>query len=345
MPLEPSSIHVRHYMVVKGSTIEAALETLETSSPSTRDNNGLKSPPHPPPKSFMRTEPPPPEDSVSTKPRPRKDFEVFAAVLNRSFTVQGWSASSWSSVTAFPAPSAVQSPPAVFEPEMAPPRAVFVPKDPIALGTLRMVGIELVLLTEVPKLRNGGSAQWGVHEGSLHRMPANGVPESDLTKSWADPPRRRHALRRQCPRAGLLVRDVADAICALTVDLHAMMAIGDPGSISHNIQAHTTHPPGGVSLIDCPHDNRKDVADKMIIVDMLAYALDMPAPAPRDSNTHPNLPQHRPSRDGTRPSAFTDHPRAAQDRAAANVHAPHPVRYRSQAQVHASFDPPPSLLA
>ncbi|KAH9951372.1 NYN domain-containing protein [Amylocystis lapponica] len=35
----------------------------------------------------------------------------------------------------------------------------------------------------------------------------------------------------------------------------------------------------GVSLIDCPHDNRKDVADKMIIVDMLAYALDMPAPA------------------------------------------------------------------
>ncbi|OBZ75185.1 hypothetical protein A0H81_04566 [Grifola frondosa] len=30
----------------------------------------------------------------------------------------------------------------------------------------------------------------------------------------------------------------------------------------------------GVSLIDCPHDGRKDVADKMMIVDMLAYAMD-----------------------------------------------------------------------
>ncbi|KZT28228.1 DUF537-domain-containing protein [Neolentinus lepideus HHB14362 ss-1] len=35
----------------------------------------------------------------------------------------------------------------------------------------------------------------------------------------------------------------------------------------------------GVSLNDCPHDGRKDVADKMIIVDMLAFAIDHPAPA------------------------------------------------------------------
>ncbi|KAF8803943.1 DUF537-domain-containing protein [Phlegmacium glaucopus] len=35
----------------------------------------------------------------------------------------------------------------------------------------------------------------------------------------------------------------------------------------------------GVSLTDCPHNGRKDVADKMIIVDMLAHAIDNPAPS------------------------------------------------------------------
>ncbi|KAG5219743.1 NYN domain-containing protein [Salix suchowensis] len=35
----------------------------------------------------------------------------------------------------------------------------------------------------------------------------------------------------------------------------------------------------GVSLTDCPHNGRKNVADQMIIVDMLTYAIDRPAPA------------------------------------------------------------------
>ncbi|KZT28232.1 hypothetical protein NEOLEDRAFT_1058918, partial [Neolentinus lepideus HHB14362 ss-1] len=35
----------------------------------------------------------------------------------------------------------------------------------------------------------------------------------------------------------------------------------------------------GVTLVDCPHNGGKDVADKMIIVDMLIFALDQPAPA------------------------------------------------------------------
>ncbi|KAL6309093.1 NYN domain-containing protein [Sparassis latifolia] len=35
----------------------------------------------------------------------------------------------------------------------------------------------------------------------------------------------------------------------------------------------------GVSLTDCPHNGRKEVADKMMIVDMLTYAIDTPAPA------------------------------------------------------------------
>lgn len=35
----------------------------------------------------------------------------------------------------------------------------------------------------------------------------------------------------------------------------------------------------GVSVIDCPHNGGKDVADKMMIVDMMAFAIDTPAPA------------------------------------------------------------------
>ncbi|KAI0933878.1 hypothetical protein AcV5_005902 [Taiwanofungus camphoratus] len=35
----------------------------------------------------------------------------------------------------------------------------------------------------------------------------------------------------------------------------------------------------GVSLIDCPHNGRKDAVDKMMLVDMMAYAIDNPAPA------------------------------------------------------------------
>ncbi|KAJ7752064.1 NYN domain-containing protein [Mycena metata] len=35
----------------------------------------------------------------------------------------------------------------------------------------------------------------------------------------------------------------------------------------------------GVSLTDCPHNGRKNVADQMIMVDMLAYAIDHPTPA------------------------------------------------------------------
>ncbi|KAI9566503.1 limkain-b1-type NYN domain-containing protein, partial [Boletus coccyginus] len=35
----------------------------------------------------------------------------------------------------------------------------------------------------------------------------------------------------------------------------------------------------GLSMIDCPHNDKKDVVDKMILVDMLAFAVDHPSPA------------------------------------------------------------------
>ena len=35
----------------------------------------------------------------------------------------------------------------------------------------------------------------------------------------------------------------------------------------------------GVSVVDVPHNSRKDAADKMLLVDMIAYAIDHPPPA------------------------------------------------------------------
>ncbi|KAI0665045.1 NYN domain-containing protein [Cubamyces menziesii] len=46
-----------------------------------------------------------------------------------------------------------------------------------------------------------------------------------------------------------------------------------PASIRSELQS------CGVSVIDCPHSGRKDVADKMMIVDMMAHAIDNPAPS------------------------------------------------------------------
>ncbi|KAG6813357.1 hypothetical protein H0H92_011905, partial [Tricholoma furcatifolium] len=60
-----------------------------------------------------------------------------------------------------------------------------------------------------------------------------------------------------------------------------------PTTFSKSLALRSELQSSGVSLIDCPHNGRKDVADKMMldllakasIVDMLAYAIDNPAPS------------------------------------------------------------------
>ncbi|KAF5358175.1 hypothetical protein D9756_001857 [Leucocoprinus leucothites] len=47
---------------------------------------------------------------------------------------------------------------------------------------------------------------------------------------------------------------------------------------SRSFQLRSELQSSGVSLTDCPHNGRKDVADKMILVDMMAHAIDNPAP-------------------------------------------------------------------
>ena len=45
------------------------------------------------------------------------------------------------------------------------------------------------------------------------------------------------------------------------------------------IESTHIHKSSQVSLTDTPHNARKDAADKMILVDMLAFAIDQPPPA------------------------------------------------------------------
>ncbi|KJA27414.1 hypothetical protein HYPSUDRAFT_198186 [Hypholoma sublateritium FD-334 SS-4] len=61
--------------------------------------------------------------------------------------------------------------------------------------------------------------------------------------------------------------------------LKAYLAITDQFTVARAITLRSEFQASGVSLIDCPHNGRKEVADKMIIVDMLAYAIDNPAPS------------------------------------------------------------------
>ncbi|KAF9483799.1 hypothetical protein BDN70DRAFT_873423 [Pholiota conissans] len=61
--------------------------------------------------------------------------------------------------------------------------------------------------------------------------------------------------------------------------LKAYMEITDQVSSPRALAMRSEFQSSGISLIDCPHNGRKEVADKMIIVDMLAYAIDNPAPS------------------------------------------------------------------
>ncbi|KAF7359554.1 hypothetical protein MSAN_01298500 [Mycena sanguinolenta] len=58
----------------------------------------------------------------------------------------------------------------------------------------------------------------------------------------------------------------------------AYMEVSDPDTF-RSLSLRSELQSSGVSLTDCPHNGRKNVADQMIMVDMLAYAMDHPAPA------------------------------------------------------------------
>ncbi|KAJ7219081.1 NYN domain-containing protein [Mycena pura] len=59
----------------------------------------------------------------------------------------------------------------------------------------------------------------------------------------------------------------------------AYMEITDARTFNRALSLRSELQSSGVSLTDCPHNGRKDVADQMIMVDMLAYAMDHPPPA------------------------------------------------------------------
>ncbi|KAF5387050.1 hypothetical protein D9615_001822 [Tricholomella constricta] len=59
----------------------------------------------------------------------------------------------------------------------------------------------------------------------------------------------------------------------------AYLQLSDPATFSKSLALRSELQSSGVSLTDCPHNGRKDVADKMMLVDMLAYAIDKAAPS------------------------------------------------------------------
>jgi hypothetical protein len=57
------------------------------------------------------------------------------------------------------------------------------------------------------------------------------------------------------------------------------LEINDAHSIKSNRGLRSELQSSGVSLTDCPHNGHKDAADKMMMIDMLTFAIDNPPPA------------------------------------------------------------------
>jgi len=72
------------------------------------------------------------------------------------------------------------------------------------------------------------------------------------------------------------IRRVAHEFGVVTV-FKAYLELGQRGSSKTKTLRSQLHS-SGVSLIDCPHNGSKEVADKMLLVDMMAHAIDHPAP-------------------------------------------------------------------
>ncbi|OCH95311.1 DUF537-domain-containing protein [Obba rivulosa] len=72
------------------------------------------------------------------------------------------------------------------------------------------------------------------------------------------------------------IREIAHEYGSLK-QFKAYLQLSEQSSKSVNLRSDLQS--SGVSLIDCPHNGRKDVADKMMMVDMLTFAMDTPAPA------------------------------------------------------------------
>ncbi|KAG6920005.1 hypothetical protein DXG01_013354 [Tephrocybe rancida] len=74
------------------------------------------------------------------------------------------------------------------------------------------------------------------------------------------------------------IRHVAHTFGSIKL-FKAYLEISDPATFTKSLVLRSELQSSGVSLTDCPHNGRKDVADKMMLVDMLAYAIDKPPPS------------------------------------------------------------------
>ncbi|KAJ7752060.1 DUF537-domain-containing protein [Mycena metata] len=97
-------------------------------------------------------------------------------------------------------------------------------------------------------------------------------------KNWS-PQHGKHVLgqHRKCYEIVSAIRDVAHRYGPVK-HFKAYMEVPETDT-SRSLGLRSELQSSGVSLTDCPHNGRKNVADHMIMVDMLAYAMDHPTPA------------------------------------------------------------------
>ncbi|KAG6821157.1 hypothetical protein H0H93_005377 [Arthromyces matolae] len=74
------------------------------------------------------------------------------------------------------------------------------------------------------------------------------------------------------------IRNIAHNFGSIKL-FQAYLELSDPTAFARTLALRSELQASGVSLKDCPHNGRKNVADKMMLVDILAYAIDKPPPS------------------------------------------------------------------
>ncbi|KAG6829980.1 hypothetical protein H0H87_009587 [Tephrocybe sp. NHM501043] len=81
------------------------------------------------------------------------------------------------------------------------------------------------------------------------------------------------------PRSGVPGYETVENIRSLAHAYGTIISFKAYVEVSSTLRLWSELQASGVSLIDCPHNGAKDVAVKMLIVDMITFAIDHPAPA------------------------------------------------------------------
>ncbi|KNZ75414.1 hypothetical protein J132_02746 [Termitomyces sp. J132] len=140
----------------------------------------------------------------------------------------------------------------------------------------------VLLAEEAGIIKSGGSgneawAEWAGGPGTLPTFLYSEMPSEDVAIFW-DYENCAAAAQYTGYEIVKKIRHVAHYFGTIKL-FKAYLELSDPATFAKSLVLRSELQCSGVSLTDCPHNGRKDVADKMILVDMLAYAIDNPPPS------------------------------------------------------------------